>query len=124
MAAGDINGDSVADIITGPGAGIPPEVRIFRVHFDAQRLPGSYTIVLGPTLHAYEGNFTGGVHVATGDVNGDGLHDIITGPGAGRPPLVRIFDGPTLTEVSRFLCYRHRFGGGVFVGGPMFGPPR
>jgi len=44
---------------------------------------------------AYEAGFTGGVRVATGDVNGDGISDIITAPGFGGGPVIRIWDGAT-----------------------------
>ena len=79
VAAGDVNGDGRADIVTGPGAGGGPHVRIFS---------GATGAVLGEYF-AYNAAFTGGVHVAVGDVNGDGTADVITGPGAGGGPHVR-----------------------------------
>ncbi len=42
---------------------------------------------------AYNPSFTGGVRVATGDVNGDGAAEVITSPGQGGGPHVRVFDG-------------------------------
>jgi len=50
----------------------------------------------GSTLanfYAYDPSFTGGVRVAMGDVNGDGVMDLITVPGPGGGPQVNIYDG-------------------------------
>ncbi|NCY03436.1 MAG: DUF11 domain-containing protein, partial [Planctomycetia bacterium] len=40
---------------------------------------------------AYEPTFRGGVRVATGDLNGDGLDEIVTAPGRGRPGEIRVW---------------------------------
>jgi autotransporter-associated beta strand protein len=65
------------------------------------------------TIEAYESTFRGGVHVATGDVTGDGVPDVITAPGAGGGPLVRIWDGVTGAMVRQFFAYDSAFRGGV-----------
>ena len=63
---------------------------------------------------AYEESFRGGVRVATGDVTGDGIPEIITAPGRNHIPLIRVFDinGTMLTE---FLAFGSSFLGGVDV---------
>jgi hypothetical protein len=65
---------------------------------------------------AYEETFTGGVRVATGDLTGDGVDEIITAPGRGREPEIRVFtqQGVELTDF-RTLAYDAAFDGGVYV---------
>ena len=41
---------------------------------------------------AYEPGFRGGVRVAVGDVDGDGVLDVTTAPGPGRPGQVKVFN--------------------------------
>jgi hypothetical protein len=44
------------------------------------------------------------VSVATGDVNADGVADIIAGAGPGGGPHVRVFDGNTGVELASFFA--------------------
>src|SRR5207248_42122 len=86
VAACDFDGDGKAEILTGPGPGGGPDVRVFRS--DGTLLKSFF---------AYAGGFSGGVNVSCADVNGDGKAEILTGPGAGGGPDVRVFaSGPGL----------------------------
>jgi hypothetical protein len=104
VAAGDVNGDGIDEIITGPVVGAP-HVRILKT--DGSEVGGFY---------AYDPSFTGGVNVATADVDGDGKDEIIVGAGPGGSPHVRILktDG---SEVGGFYAYDPSFHGGVDVAG-------
>ena len=109
VAAGDVTGDGVADVITGAGAGGGPYVRIFSL------AGGAPTEVAN--FFAYDPAFPGGVSVAAGDVTGDGVAEIITGAGPGGGPHVRAFSlaGNVVTEVASFFAYDPAFLGGVHV---------
>src|SRR5207253_182607 len=106
VAAGDVNGDGKADIITGAGPGGGPHVEVFS---------GADGSVLD-SFFAYNPAFTGGVSVAAVDFNGDGKADIVTGAGPGGGPHVRVRDGKTLNDLASFMAYDPTFTGGVFVG--------
>jgi hypothetical protein len=71
------------------------------------------------SFFAYAAGFTGGVYVSTGDVNGDGLDDVITGAGANGGPHVRVFSGASGQQLSgaigSFFAYAPDFTGGVRV---------
>ena len=102
VAAADVDGDGKAEIVAGAGQGGGPEVRVF----DATGKQLS-------SFNAYEPSLAGGVHVAAGDVDGDGRAEIVTGPGAGRPADVSTFRGDG-TMVDSFRAHPD-FQGGWFV---------
>ncbi|MFW5888240.1 MAG: S8 family peptidase [Patescibacteria group bacterium] len=103
MAVGDAVGDDSMDIITGTGAGGGPHVRIFNKYGD-----------LKSQFFAYDDRFRGGVRVASGDIDGDGIDEIITGAGAGGGPHVRVFDSAGALK-KEFFAYHPDFRGGIYV---------
>jgi hypothetical protein len=74
--------------------------------------------ITGATLQsffAYPG-FFGGVSVATGDVNADGIDDIITGAGStGGGGHVKVFNGIDNSQLASFFAYDQAFLGGIQV---------
>lgn len=117
VAGGDIDGDGRADVVTGAGAGAAGgHVKVFSGATGAELR----------SFFAYPTGFSGGVRVATGDVNGDGIPDIVTGAGAGSPGgHVKVFDGVSGGELASFLAYDTAFAGGVYVAaGDMNGDGR
>jgi hypothetical protein len=107
VAAGDVNGDGLADVVTGSGPGGAPMVRAF----------DGKTMAMLQSFTPYGQFFNGSARVAAADVNGDGFADLLTGPGSSGGPNVVAFNGQTLAALDNFLAYDPHFLGGVFVGG-------
>jgi fibronectin-binding autotransporter adhesin len=105
VAAGDINGDGFADIVTTPAGPGPVHIKAF----DGRNGNVLREFVL-PSMAGREG-----AHVAAGDLTGDGWAEFIIGSGAGAPPLVQIIDGATTALLRSFTPYAASFAGGVFV---------
>lgn len=98
----------------GAGEGGGPLVKVFEAD-------GS----LRSQFFAYESTFRGGVRVATGDVTGDGQDDIITAPGEGGGPLIKVFDGNTGDLIRSYFAYDPALRGGAWVAaGDMDGDGR
>lgn len=114
VAAGDIDGDGFADIIVGSGPGGAPHVKVFSGATTAELL----------SFFPFPAGFTGGVRVASGDLDGDGRAELVVSPGAGALPEVRVFDGSTTNEIAKFLGYPATVTNGVFVGAASLKPPR
>ncbi|MFO0810520.1 MAG: hypothetical protein U0746_17985 [Gemmataceae bacterium] len=64
---------------------------------------------------AYDAGFRGGVRVATASLTDDGIPDVVTVPGPGGGPVVRVWDGLTGALVREFLAYDANFRGGLTV---------
>jgi uncharacterized repeat protein (TIGR01451 family) len=57
----------------------------------------------------------GGARVATADVSGDGIPDIIVAAGPGGAPRAIIYDGNTGAVIADFQVFEASFSGGLFV---------
>ena len=106
VAQGDVNGDGVADLVTGTGAGVAPHVLV---------LDGN-TLAVISSFYAYAEQFLGGVRVAAGDVDGNGKAEVVTGTGPGSAPNVCVFNGTTGATQQSFYAYAPEYLGGINVG--------
>ncbi|VTS07896.1 PKD domain-containing protein [Tuwongella immobilis] len=106
VAAGDVDGDGLAELIVSPSAGGGPIVRVYDVNSDA----------LEHEFAAYEPEYRGGVRLAAFDYTGDGRAEIFTGTGPGGGPAHRIWDAQTESVLDSFFSFEESFFGGVFVG--------
>lgn len=95
----DLEGDGVQEIIAGAGVTGGPHVRVFAAN----------GTLINPGFFAYDPAFRGGVNVACGDIDNDGIDEIITGPGRGGGPQVKAFnkdgqiDGPVFWAFDQSL---------------------
>ncbi len=89
-------------IAAGTGPGVPPLLSVFN--------PDNGTQTVLPAFAGYKG-----VRVATGDLTGDGVEDIVATSGPGGPPLVTVYDGATGQLAAAFFPFDPGFNGGLNV---------
>src|SRR5262249_8924151 len=94
VAAGDLTGDGKAEVAVSTGQGTAGEVRVFGI------ANGRATRLSGPLgdFFPYGAGFAGGITLATGDLNGDGRRELITGTFRLSSHL-KAFDSATGAEV-------------------------
>lgn len=104
LASGQLDPATPEDeLVVAPSSGAAPVVRVFR---------GPVSRLKEFTVREAKGK--GGVDVAVGDTNGDGVDEIIVGFGRGSEPYVQVFTLDGLVLAS-FPVYPIRFRGGVNV---------
>lgn len=101
VAVGDVDGDGKADIVTAPASGSDGTVRVWKA--DGKQLA---------TIKSFDDKNLNGVHVAVGDVDGDGKGDVIAAPAFGLPGKVKIWSGATFKLSGEFEAI-----GGNYLGG-------
>jgi hypothetical protein len=78
VACGDLDGDGKDEIVTGAGPG-----KVFGPHVRGWRLGQGGVQGMNDVSFLAYGTNQFGVRVACGDIDGDGMDEIITGPGPG-----------------------------------------
>jgi hypothetical protein len=105
VAAADTNGDGNADVVVGAGPGYVGGPAVWVV--------SGFNLGLMRAVLPYDPRFNGGVSVGAADVNGDGRASLVTAPGRGGGPDVRVFGGSA--PALRFNAFDPAFLGGVWV---------
>lgn len=102
VVAADSDNDGQVEIITGAASGALPMVRIFDTlgKKEAEWL-------------AFAKTFRGGVGLAVGDIDANGVKEVITAPLAGGPQI-RVFS-PVGKILGQFFAFENSFRGGATV---------
>ncbi|MFC1788021.1 hypothetical protein ACFLZY_02270, partial [Patescibacteria group bacterium] len=93
LALGDVDGDGEHEIVTVPGFGGGPQVRIFETNG-----------TLVSQFNAFDSGQHSGLFVAVGDIDSNGLEDVVVSQDAGGQGEVRMFDHQG-TQLGSFLPF-------------------
>lgn len=96
--------DNFPFIVTGTKSGGGPEVRVLT--------PVGKLLT---RFNAYNSDFRGGVNVAVGDVNGDGLPEIVTSTRVGGIPTIKVFDVQGTNLHLEFNVYEASYRKGINI---------
>jgi len=103
VAVGDVSGDGIDEYVVGAGPTGGPRVLVLN--------QAGQTIT---SFFAYDKKNRDGINVAVGDLDGDGVAEIITAPQPGSKPEVRVY-GMSGNLIRKFTAFESDFFGGVSV---------
>jgi len=111
---------TVTSIVSPPIVIVPGVKKTFATSVDAGGGPMvtvNYSDGHTSSFFAYDQNFTGGVRIAMGDINGDGFSDLVTATGIGGGPHIKVWDLRTGTpmQVASFFAFESNFTGGLYI---------
>ena len=105
VAACDTNGDGTEEIVTIPGPGGRPQVKIF----------SASGAEIGSPFYALDGRFSGGSYLACGDTDGDGVKEILVSAGRGGGAQVIVYNSAGRVMANFFAYNKATFRGGIKI---------
>ena len=114
LATGDFTGDGRPEIVISADQGGGGRVRVLDVWGGSPRVVADF-------MGIDDDNFRGGARVGVGDINGDGIPELIVAAGFGGGPRVAIFDGRSVASgqpiklVNDFFAFESTLRNGVYV---------
>ncbi len=115
VTAADFNNDGRAEVVVTPDISGGPRVVVFGLSAS-----GSFD-QLASFLGINDANFRGGARAGAGDVNADGVADLVISAGFGGGPRIAVFDGRTLFSpaatrlTNDFFAFEGALRDGAFV---------
>ncbi len=111
VAVGDVTGDGRPDLAVTPDEGGGPRVDLFG---------GASFAKIASFFGIDDANFRGGARASIGDLNADGVGDLVVVAGFGGGPRVAAFDGTTVATTRRklfgdFFAFEQTLRNGVFI---------
>ncbi len=110
LAAGDINGDGLQEIVVGAAKGEEAKILVFD---QSGKKIKEFQAIPKP--------FQGGLNLAVSDINGDGRDEILAVPASSGEALVRIFDFSGRQLSSFYIAARSWQGGFSLAAGDLDG---
>ncbi|MDB5308877.1 MAG: repeat protein [Gemmataceae bacterium] len=92
VAAGNLTGGKTQDVILAPDAGGGPRIQVWT--------GGTFTKLIPDFFGLPYPDFRGGLRIAAGDLNRDGVADLIVAPGSGGGPRITVYDGRSLDSAQ------------------------
>lgn len=93
VAAADFDGDGLSDTVQATGPGLSNRIVI---------VSGSPEIA-AREIYPFEASFKGGLNVSGGDVDGDGVPDLIVSPDEGGGPRIQVYRGTDFVKIADFF---------------------
>ncbi|HET6572808.1 MAG TPA: Ig-like domain repeat protein [Fimbriiglobus sp.] len=112
VSSGDVTGDGVPDFVVSPDEGGGPRIQVYS---------GNGFVKVDDFFGIDDTAFRGGARSGIGDLDGDGVADLVVAAGFGGGPRVAAFDGQTLGSGNRvklfadFFAFESRLRNGTFV---------
>lgn len=106
VACANVDGGREEEIITSVQSFGSPRVKVYKANSDKT--------ILGSFL-AYPDGFKGGVQITGGDMDKDGVDEVITAPNWDGGPHVRVFEAHGHPRSANAFAYEHDFRGGVKI---------
>lgn len=105
VASGDTDGDGKDEIAVVQASEGQALVKVYRYNFE-RKIVGEWNAF---------GDFEGGGSIAMGDIDADGMAEVIVGAGEGGGPQIRVYEANGTLKPIQFFAFHEDFRGGIDV---------